>query len=64
METTWDETIVGPKNYQPTEAVSIDGYQTLDSTDEKFILAVDESKSSLRLLNLQMRYTPFYPIRS
>mmetsp|Transcript_21505 Transcript_21505/g.59760 ORF Transcript_21505/g.59760 Transcript_21505/m.59760 type:complete len:80 (+) Transcript_21505:1-240(+) len=51
METTWEETIVGQKGYPPTQALSIDGYQTLDSTDKKYIVAMDERLPSLRIFS-------------
>eukprot|EP00536_Pseudo-nitzschia_multiseries_P008971 jgi/Psemu1/21958/gm1.21958_g len=49
METSWGEKIVGYKEYTSTEAVSIDSFQTLDSTDEKHIVAFDESEPSLQI---------------
>eukprot|EP00536_Pseudo-nitzschia_multiseries_P011655 jgi/Psemu1/29577/gm1.29577_g len=39
----------GLKEYTSTEAVSIDSFETLDSMDEKYIIAFDESEPSLRI---------------
>eukprot|EP00536_Pseudo-nitzschia_multiseries_P016880 jgi/Psemu1/48220/gm1.48220_g len=49
METSWGEQIVRTKEYTSTEAVSIDCFDILDSTDEKHIIAVDESEPLLRI---------------
>eukprot|EP00536_Pseudo-nitzschia_multiseries_P006003 jgi/Psemu1/14231/gm1.14231_g len=49
MKSSWGEQIVGTKEYTSTEAVSIDCFDILDSTDEKHIIAVDESEPSLRI---------------
>eukprot|EP00536_Pseudo-nitzschia_multiseries_P011432 jgi/Psemu1/28861/gm1.28861_g len=49
METSWGWKTVGEKKYPSSEAVSIDSFKTLDSTDKKFILAFDESEPPLRI---------------
>eukprot|EP00536_Pseudo-nitzschia_multiseries_P006344 jgi/Psemu1/15031/gm1.15031_g len=46
METSWDGKIIGDKEYLSIEAVSIDSFETLDSMDEKYIIAFDKSEPS------------------
>eukprot|EP00536_Pseudo-nitzschia_multiseries_P005659 jgi/Psemu1/13073/gm1.13073_g len=50
METSWGCKTVGEKKYPLAEAVSIDSFKTLDSTNEKFILAFDKSEPSLLIV--------------
>eukprot|EP00536_Pseudo-nitzschia_multiseries_P018060 jgi/Psemu1/53926/gm1.53926_g len=45
----WGWKTVGEKKYPSAEAVSIDSFKTLDSTDKKFILALAESEPSLQI---------------
>eukprot|EP00536_Pseudo-nitzschia_multiseries_P003318 jgi/Psemu1/7485/gm1.7485_g len=49
METNWGWKTVGEKEYTWEEAVSIESFKTVDSTNEKFILAFDQSELSLRI---------------
>lgn len=49
LETTWNGEAVQSTAYERSEALCIDDLRTLDSTDEKFIMVVDESQQSLRL---------------
>ena len=46
METSWGWKTVGEKEYTLEEAVSIESFKTVDSTNEKFILAFDQSEPS------------------
>eukprot|EP00536_Pseudo-nitzschia_multiseries_P013991 jgi/Psemu1/37157/gm1.37157_g len=49
LDTNWGRTTVGEKKYSLAQAVSIDSFKTLDTTDEKFVLAFAESEPSLRI---------------
>eukprot|EP00536_Pseudo-nitzschia_multiseries_P018842 jgi/Psemu1/57580/gm1.57580_g len=49
LDTNWGQTTVEEKKYSLAQAVSIDSFKTLDSTDKKFVLAFAESEPSLRL---------------
>eukprot|EP00536_Pseudo-nitzschia_multiseries_P019223 jgi/Psemu1/316804/fgenesh1_kg.4150_\ len=49
LDTNWGRTTVGEKKYSLAQAVSIDSFTTLDSTNEKFVLAFAESEPSLRI---------------
>eukprot|EP00536_Pseudo-nitzschia_multiseries_P009556 jgi/Psemu1/306631/fgenesh1_kg.270_\ len=49
MATNWGRTTVGEKKYSLAQAVSIDSFKTVDSTDKKFVLAFAESEPSLRI---------------
>eukprot|EP00536_Pseudo-nitzschia_multiseries_P017990 jgi/Psemu1/53555/gm1.53555_g len=50
METNWwGGKIGGKKKYEPELALSIDNFETLDSTKDEHILAFDDYKPSLRI---------------
>eukprot|EP00536_Pseudo-nitzschia_multiseries_P006484 jgi/Psemu1/304190/fgenesh1_kg.139_\ len=49
MATNWGRTTVGEKKYSLAQAVSIDSFKTVDSTDKKFVLAFAKSEPSLRI---------------
>ena len=49
METDWGGKTGGKKKYQPEQALSIENYNTLDSTKDEHILAFDPYEPSLRI---------------
>ena len=49
LETNWGESIVAGKKYDKKEGRRINHFKTLDSTEDKHILAFDESERSLRI---------------
>ena len=49
LETDWDVGCVGMKKYVKEDGKCIDDLETLDSTEEKHILAYNESDKSLRI---------------
>eukprot|EP00536_Pseudo-nitzschia_multiseries_P019168 jgi/Psemu1/316765/fgenesh1_kg.4027_\ len=50
METNWGGKIGGKKKYQPEQALSIENFDTLDSTKDEHIVAFDDTNPSLRIL--------------
>eukprot|EP00536_Pseudo-nitzschia_multiseries_P001273 jgi/Psemu1/2900/gm1.2900_g len=49
METSWGGKIGGKNKYQSAQGLSIDNFETLDSTKDEHILAFDNYKPSLRI---------------
>ena len=49
LETNWGVITVGKKKYDKEDGKCIDHFKTLDSTEDKQILAYDESEQSLRI---------------
>eukprot|EP00536_Pseudo-nitzschia_multiseries_P014271 jgi/Psemu1/310782/fgenesh1_kg.680_\ len=49
METNWGGKIGGKKKYQPEQALSIENFNTLDSTKDEHIFAFDDTNPSLRI---------------
>lgn len=49
MEIDWGGKTGGKKKYRPEQALSIGNFNTLDSTEDKPILAFDDSEPSLRI---------------
>eukprot|EP00536_Pseudo-nitzschia_multiseries_P019621 jgi/Psemu1/317152/fgenesh1_kg.5854_\ len=58
METSWGGKIGGKKNHQPEQALSINNFETLDSTKDEHILAFDNSNPLLRIFAKQNRQLP------
>ena len=49
LETKWGKSITGEKKYDKKDNKCIDHFKTLDSMEDKHIIAVNESESSMRI---------------
>ena len=55
LETKLDKNFDGKKKYDEKECKCIDHFDTLDSTGEKHIIAIDKSKPSMRIFAKVLR---------
>ena len=49
LDTNWVGSILGEKKYDKEDGKCINNFKTLDSTEDKHILAFDESEPSMRV---------------